>query len=282
MRRRPITESLARPAEDRASIDNGTPRPRHDDRPLVLFHRDIMDERERAEAERGPRGGPGPHRPVGCGDRVADTGYGPDREAGRCGRRGRPRGPCWASSGVSKRADRHSAALAREPNRESALVGAADAAARAGRLDDAIADLRRAIAVNPWRPAYRSDLAALCFDRRDWPAATAACRDALRLNPADLETRKLLVRCHLRLEDIESARAEFRNPPRLRSTRPRGPDPPVPYPIAPSVGPAAPAQNRPDSSRKAGIAGLPSHSRPAQPALLGTIPRGSQFDFGRF
>ncbi|MGP0068402.1 MAG: tetratricopeptide repeat protein, partial [Isosphaeraceae bacterium] len=75
--------------------------------------------------------------------------------------------------------------------------------------EDAIADLRRAIAINPWRAAYRMDLAALQFDRRDWPAAADACREAIRLNPADVETRKLLVRSLLHREDIEAARAEF-------------------------------------------------------------------------
>ena len=100
-------------------------------------------------------------------------------------------------------------ALAREPDRESALAGATDLAARAKRLDEAIAFSQRTIAVNPWRAAYRSDLAALAFDRRDWTLAAEAARAALRLNPPDIETRKLLVRCYLRLENREAARAEF-------------------------------------------------------------------------
>ncbi len=197
-------------ADGRASIDTGTPRPLHDDRPLVLFHRDIMDERERAEAERDLGVALGRIGPAVAAIAlpILDTALTarPDDLV------------AWEAKGallgqLKRFEDSRSAfrnALAREPNREPSLVGAADVAAWAGRRDDAIADLRRAIAVNPWRAAYRSDLAALCFDRRDWPAATAACRDALRLNPADVETRKLLVRGLLRLEDIESARAEFR------------------------------------------------------------------------
>ncbi len=99
--------------------------------------------------------------------------------------------------------------LNREPDRESALIGAADLAARGGRRDDAIADLRRAIAINPGRTAYSTDLAALCFRNRDWPAAIAACREAIRLSPTDVETRKLLVRCYLRIGDSQAARREF-------------------------------------------------------------------------
>src|SRR6185312_5038356 len=100
-------------------------------------------------------------------------------------------------------------ALALEPDRESALVGAAELAALAGWSGDAIAARRRAIAINPWRASYRADLAALCFQERDWPGAVAACREALRLNPFDFESRKLLFRALLHLNEREVARDEF-------------------------------------------------------------------------
>ena len=100
-------------------------------------------------------------------------------------------------------------ALHREPGRESALLGAADAAARAGRRDDAIADLRRAIAINPMRWAYHADLASLYFKGRDWPAAAATGREALRLSPADIATRRLLVRSYLRMGDSQAAHREL-------------------------------------------------------------------------
>ena len=93
------------------------------------------------------------------------------------------------------------ATLDRAPGRESGWLGAADAAARAGRPDDAIASLRRAIAINPLRRAYHADLASLLFRGRDWTAAAAASREAIRLSPADLATRKLLVRTYLRMGD---------------------------------------------------------------------------------
>ncbi|MGC8640318.1 MAG: tetratricopeptide repeat protein [Isosphaeraceae bacterium] len=109
-------------------------------------------------------------------------------------------------------------ALDREPGRESALLGAADAAARARRQDEAIALLRRAIAINPTRWSYRADLASLLFRVRDWSAAAEAGREAIRLSPADLTTRKLLVRSYLRMGDSQAARRELQtllgfNPP---------------------------------------------------------------------
>jgi tetratricopeptide (TPR) repeat protein len=100
-------------------------------------------------------------------------------------------------------------ALAVQPDRETTLIGAANLAARAGRLAEAIPYWRRAIAINPWRSDYHRDLAVGCFTHRDWPAATAACRDALRLNPTDLKTRRLLVRSELHLRNLETARSEF-------------------------------------------------------------------------
>jgi predicted CXXCH cytochrome family protein len=99
--------------------------------------------------------------------------------------------------------------LDQEPRRESTLIGAVGAAARSGRGDQAIASLRRAIAINPQRSAYHANLASLYFHDRNWSAAVASCLETLRLSPVDLATRKLLVRCYLRLGDSDSARREF-------------------------------------------------------------------------
>jgi cytochrome c-type biogenesis protein CcmH/NrfG len=100
-------------------------------------------------------------------------------------------------------------ALAREPRRESTLVGAAHLAARGGRVEDAIAYWRRAIKINPSRPDYQAELAPLYFKSRDWRAAAAACRETLRLDPTNITVRKLLVRCELHLRHIEAARREL-------------------------------------------------------------------------
>jgi Flp pilus assembly protein TadD len=100
-------------------------------------------------------------------------------------------------------------ALARQPSRESALAAAAHLAARLGRRDDAIAWWRRAIAIAPWQSRYHAALAPLLFQARDWRGAADACREALRLNPPNLQARELLVRCALRLHDRETAGREF-------------------------------------------------------------------------
>jgi predicted CXXCH cytochrome family protein len=193
--------------DDRSPIGTADPRP--GERPLVLFHRDLMDERGRAEAERdlgvalcrdGPEGAA-----VALPLLEAALAARPDDLA------------AWEARGFAlgqlRRYDEGLAAfrtaLDREPDRESALIGAADLAARGGRRDAAIADLRRVIALDPWRSAHYTDLASLCFRSRDWPAAAAACREAIRLSPTDAETRKLLVRCYLRMGDSQAARREF-------------------------------------------------------------------------
>jgi tetratricopeptide (TPR) repeat protein len=80
-------------------------------------------------------------------------------------------------------------ALAKEPDLESALTGAAQIAAQGARRDDAIAYWRRAIAISPWRADYHAELALLYFQGRASRAAAEASRNALRLNPADLEIR---------------------------------------------------------------------------------------------
>jgi Flp pilus assembly protein TadD len=100
-------------------------------------------------------------------------------------------------------------ALAQEPNRESALAGAAYCATQGARSHDAITYWRRAIAISPWRSEYHAELALACFQDRDWPTAGEVCRKTLELDPADLETRKLLVRCYLRLGNTAAARAEL-------------------------------------------------------------------------
>jgi tetratricopeptide (TPR) repeat protein len=56
---------------------------------------------------------------------------------------------------------------------------------------------------------YHLALAAACFELEDWPAAVAACREAIRLNPELFEARTLLVRCYLRCHQPQKADAEF-------------------------------------------------------------------------
>jgi hypothetical protein len=192
---------------DRPPIDTAGVRPAGGH--LVLIHGERMDPHQRAEAERdlaivvcrdGPKAAA-----LALPLLEASLATWPDDLAAREAK--------GYALGQLRRYEEGLAAfrtvLDREPARESARIGAADLEARAGRLDDAIADLRRAITINPWRSAYHADLASLCFRNRDWPAAAAACRDAIRLSPNSLEPRKLLVRSYLRLGDMQAARREL-------------------------------------------------------------------------
>jgi Flp pilus assembly protein TadD len=81
-------------------------------------------------------------------------------------------------------------------------------AARVGRFDDALAFARRALTVDPSASAHHLALAQLSAQRRAWPEAVDACRAALRLNPADLSARRLLVLSLVQLGDRSAARAE--------------------------------------------------------------------------
>jgi Tfp pilus assembly protein PilF len=189
-------------AEDR-------PRPEAEGLLLVLFHGQAMDEHRRAEAGRDlglamSRMGPEPAAKA-LSLLEAALAAAPDDV------------PAWQAKAVvlghlgrfDAGLDAFRVALALEPDREFSLAGAANLAARAKRLDEAIAFSRRVIAINPWRAVYRSELAALGFDRRDWALAVEAGREALRLNPVDIATRRLLVSSYLHLGDREAARAEF-------------------------------------------------------------------------
>jgi Flp pilus assembly protein TadD len=96
-----------------------------------------------------------------------------------------------------------------EPGRELALRAYARVLARLERLDLARSAMLKAIAVNPWQSDYHLALASLCYKAGDWPAAVAACRDAIRLNPELVEARSLLVQCYLRSREPDKADAEF-------------------------------------------------------------------------
>src|SRR5262249_12612112 len=179
--------------------------------PLVLFHNPQKAERDDAMVRRDlgialSDGGPDPSEAMAAVQLLESALKArPDDTA------------AWESMGIALgRVGRYreglaayKSALSLEPNRESALAGAAYLAATGSWIDIAIGYLRRTIKINPQRAAYRAELAPLYFHKRDWTAAIAACKDALRLNSADARTRLLLVRCYLRIGDIPAARAEF-------------------------------------------------------------------------
>jgi tetratricopeptide (TPR) repeat protein len=101
------------------------------------------------------------------------------------------------------------AVLRIEPGRELTLRAAGRVLASLQRLDLTRSALERTIALDPWPSDYHRASAAVCGQAGDWPAAIAACREAIRLNPELFEARSLLVRCYLRSHEPAKADAEF-------------------------------------------------------------------------
>jgi predicted CXXCH cytochrome family protein len=96
-----------------------------------------------------------------------------------------------------------------DPGRELALRSAGRVLGRLGRPGAARAALEKTIAVDPWRSDYQLAMATACYHAGDWPAAVAACREAIRLNPELIDARSLLVQCYLRSNEPEKADGEF-------------------------------------------------------------------------
>ena len=204
------------------------PQPNGGQGSMVVFHRNLMDEHERALAQRD----------VGVG--LALCHEQPDSAAAalpllEAALLRRPDDvTAWESKGIvlgrlGRREEALAAfrtALAQEPNRESTLMHAAFQATFARRRDDAIAYWRRVIAINPWRELYHAELAMLLSQVRDWRGATDESRAAIRLNPARVQTRQLLVRCELQLKNPEAAQG-IPDAPGIRSAQPRCADPMV-------------------------------------------------------
>ena len=101
------------------------------------------------------------------------------------------------------------AALERDPNRESTLEDVAWLSGQLRRRERSIAYWRRAIAVDPWRSSFHASLADQLALGQQWPAAAAAARRALRLNPASKPARAVLVLATLRMGSEREARAQF-------------------------------------------------------------------------
>ncbi len=99
--------------------------------------------------------------------------------------------------------------LALAPQREITLIDAATLATQLEDRDAAVAYFRRLVAINPWAPLYRYELAKLLAQREDWPGALEQCQTELRLYPAHPEARVFLVTCYLRTGKREQAQAEF-------------------------------------------------------------------------
>jgi len=101
------------------------------------------------------------------------------------------------------------AALRVAPNREKSLFGAALIAARLGQAENSVKYWKEIIALNPWNWEYHDELAKIYAARREWKLAAEECKNAVRLNLAAWDTRKLLVNCLLRLGKKAEAQREF-------------------------------------------------------------------------
>jgi Tfp pilus assembly protein PilF len=179
---------------------------------LELFHSDRMDDRERALAQRemGIALARYRERPESAAAALPllETAVSerPDDVA------------AWESRGVAlsrmKKYDAARAAFERalslEPNRETTLAEAAELADETGQHASAAGYWRRLLTISPLRPVYHVQFANSLFHARNWQEAAAECRAALRLSPADLAARHLLIRCELRLKNQAAALQEFK------------------------------------------------------------------------
>jgi Flp pilus assembly protein TadD len=112
-------------------------------------------------------------------------------------------------------------ALRHSPRREKTLRLAAGIAAELGRTDVAIGYDLRLLEVDPFEPNILEHLADQHARRKEWAQARDACRKALRLHPAHLAARTLLVECLAREGNRDEARAEL---DRLMALNPPGRD----------------------------------------------------------
>jgi Flp pilus assembly protein TadD len=101
------------------------------------------------------------------------------------------------------------AVLARDPNRESALFGAAACCQDNNDLEGALDYYRKVVAVNPWNPAYQTNLAVLLDIKGDRPGAKKVVDAWLKLEPESVKARSLLVKSLLLDGDVAAAKAAF-------------------------------------------------------------------------
>ena len=102
------------------------------------------------------------------------------------------------------------AALALDPLRERALAAATAQASRLDRHEEALELARRTLAVNPLFSDHQLAMARQLAQGKEWRLAIDSCLAALRLNPANLPARRLLIACYLQEGDTTRARAECR------------------------------------------------------------------------
>jgi tetratricopeptide (TPR) repeat protein len=115
----------------------------------------------------------------------------------------------WMQGKLEDALAAYQSVLAKAPKREVTLHRAAALALRLKRQDLAAEFARQSLAVNPSRWQSRFDLAAAGAMARDWPGAITECKEALKLNPAELSVRDLLMACYLKNGDRTAAQGEL-------------------------------------------------------------------------
>lgn len=105
--------------------------------------------------------------------------------------------------------------LERTPGREYALRAAGRLAQEIKDLDKAVAYWRRAVDSNPQSADYHGNLALVLAERGNWVEAGEQCRLGLRLDPGNLDWRKLWVRCLRKQGERQAALTEMEQLRRL-------------------------------------------------------------------
>jgi hypothetical protein len=108
------------------------------------------------------------------------------------------------------------AGLKTAPHRESTLQYAATFAEGLKSRQAAIEYWRQLVDINPGWPSYRSHLANLLAEQEDWLAAAKECQALLRIEPANVDIRFLLVQAYLQTGKPTQARAELETILKLR------------------------------------------------------------------
>jgi hypothetical protein len=100
-------------------------------------------------------------------------------------------------------------ALRIAPKRETTLKEAVEMATELGKSAAALEYGQQLVAANPWQPFYQYLLAKAYTQKREWDKAITAARAGLRLDPADVPTRVLLIGCLAQIKDKPAAQLEF-------------------------------------------------------------------------
>ncbi len=105
--------------------------------------------------------------------------------------------------------DAFDALLERAPRHEGALVTLGVLHRDLGHADEALADWRRAVEVNPWGAEYRRNLVFLLADRGAWDEMGPHARKWLELDPANPEAHQLWVQYLIKAGRKGEAETEF-------------------------------------------------------------------------